>query len=172
MADKKESKNFFDRWLPHPALTFALIVLWLLLSNSFSAGALVVGTILAVAIQLFTTNYWPQRPPIKNRWKAFTFVFLVIWDVIVANIEVALLILFRPLKKLNTRFVTVPVELVSAEAKTIFAGVITMTPGTVSCDFSADGQSLLVHCLDAKDAHEAVQFMKTRYEARLKEIFQ
>ena len=44
-------------------------------------------------------------------------------------------------------------------------------PGTVSCDLSADGRSLLVHCLDAPDAEDAVRAMKDRYEARLKEIF-
>ena len=54
---------------------------------------------------------------------------------------------------------------------TVLAGTITMTPGTVSCDLSADGRSLLVHCLDAPDAEEAVRQMKVRYEARLKEIF-
>ena len=50
-------------------------------------------------------------------------------------------------------------------------GTITMTPGTVSCDLSADGRSLLVHCLDAPDAEDTVRQMKERYEDRLKEIF-
>jgi multicomponent K+:H+ antiporter subunit E len=67
--------------------------------------------------------------------------------------------------------VTVPLELRSPEAITVLAGTITMTPGTVSCDLSADGRSLLVHCLDAPDAEEAVRQMKARYEARLMEIF-
>jgi multicomponent K+:H+ antiporter subunit E len=53
----------------------------------------------------------------------------------------------------------------------VLAATITMTPGTVSSDLSADGRSLLVHCLDAKDGEEAVRQMKSRYEARLKEIF-
>ena len=53
----------------------------------------------------------------------------------------------------------------------MLAGTITMTPGTVSCDLSADGRSLLVHCLDAPDAEDTVRQMKERYEDRLKEIF-
>ena len=64
-----------------------------------------------------------------------------------------------------------PLELRSPEAISVLAGTITMTPGTVSCDLSADGRSLLVHCLDAPDAEDAVRAMKDRYEARLKEIF-
>jgi len=84
---------------------------------------------------------------------------------------VSRLILFRPTSQLRTRWVTVPLELCSPEAITVLAGTITMTPGTVSCDLSADGRSLLVHCLDAQDAEETVRQMKGRYETRLKEIF-
>jgi len=89
----------------------------------------------------------------------------------VANLQVARLILFRRSDQLRVRWVTLPLELRSPEAITVLAGTITMTPGTVSCDLSADGRSLLVHCLDAPDAEEAVRQMKVRYEARLKEIF-
>lgn len=90
---------------------------------------------------------------------------------VVANLQVTRLILFRPAARLDVRWVVLPLELRSPEAITVLAGTITMTPGTVSCDLSADGRSLLVHCLDAPDAEEAVRAMKDRYEARLKEIF-
>ena len=96
---------------------------------------------------------------------------MVAWDVVVANLQVTRLILFCPVEGLATRWVVVPLELRSPEAITMLAGTITMTPGTVSCDLSADGCSLLVHCLDAPDAEDAVRQMKDRYEARLKEIF-
>ena len=47
-----------------------------------------------------------------------------------------------------------------------------MTPGTVSADVSAEGHALLVHCLDASDPDAVRDEIKTRYEARLKEIFE
>ena len=49
---------------------------------------------------------------------------------------------------------------------------ITLTPGTVSCDLSRDGRSLLVHCLHAPDPDAVLSEIKTRYESRLKEIFE
>ncbi|PTD96616.1 Na+/H+ antiporter subunit E [Pseudothauera lacus] len=173
MADKAEidKRSFLQRWLPHPLLTVVLIALWMLLLNSFSAGGLVMGALLGVVIPIITSNFWPERPPVKAYGKAVSYMALVAWDVVVANIEVARLILFRPVDQLNVRWVTVPLELRSPEAITVLAGTITMTPGTVSCDLSADGRSLLVHCLDAPDAEEAVRQMKERYESRLKEIF-
>lgn len=172
MATHKNERSFLQRWLPHPLLTIVLVVLWMLLLNSFAMGGLVMGLFLGIVIPIITSNFWPERPPIRAYGKALAFMLLVAWDVIVANIHVARLILFRRADQLHTRWVTVPLELDSPEAITVLAGTITMTPGTVSSDLSADGRSLLVHCLDAPDAEEAVMQMKSRYEARLKEIFQ
>jgi multicomponent K+:H+ antiporter subunit E len=171
MPHRKDRRSLRERWLPHPLLTVVLIVLWMLLLNSFTVGGLVMGTFLGVVIPIITSNFWPERPPIRAYGKALSFMLLVAWDVLVANVLVARLILFRPASALRTRWVSVPLELRSPEAITVLAGTITMTPGTVSSDLSADGRSLLVHCLDAPDADEAVLQMKTRYEARLKEIF-
>jgi len=171
MAAKKDDRSFVQRWLPHPLLTFALILLWMLLLNSFTMGGLVMGTFLGIVIPIITSNFWPERPRIRAYGKALSYMLLVGWDVLAANVLVARLILFCPASALRTRWVSVPIELESPEAITVLAATITMTPGTVSSDLSADGRSLLVHCLDAPDAEEAVLQMKTRYEARLKEIF-
>lgn len=159
------------RWLPHPLLTAALTLTWMLLLNSFTAGGLLVGLVLGVVIPRLTSSFWPDRPRIRHYGKIFAYGAVVTWDIVVANVEVARLILFRPVDELHTRWVVVPLELTSPEAITLFAGTVTMTPGTVSCDLAADGRSLLVHCLDAPDPDATVQQMKTRYEARLKEIF-
>lgn len=166
-----DQRTFLQRWLPHPVLSLCLVALWLLLINSFSAGGLLVGAVLGIIIPRLTGNFWPDRPRIRHYGKALAYIGLVTYDVIVANIQVARIIAFRPVASLNTRWVCMPLELSNPEALTLLAGTITMTPGTVSCDFSADGKYLLVHCLDAPDAEAIVQEMKTRYEARLLEIF-
>ena len=166
-----EPRSRLARWLPHPWLTLVLVLLWMLLLNSFSVGGLLMGLVLGVVISRLTSHFWPERPPIKSYRKATAYLALVAWDVVAANLEVARLILFRRAAQLNVRWVVVPLELRSPEAIAVLAGTITMTPGTVSCDLSADGRSLLVHCLDAPDAEQAVRQMKDRYEARLKEIF-
>ncbi len=163
--------SLLRRCFPHPLLSLALTLIWLLLANSFSAGSLLVGIVLGIAIPRLTSNLWPDRPKIQHYSKAFAYVLLVIWDIIVANLQVAYIILFRPVASLHTRWVCVPLDLSNPEAITVFAGTITMTPGTVSCDLSADGKSLLVHCLDAPDAEAAIRDMKERYESRLMEIF-
>jgi multicomponent K+:H+ antiporter subunit E len=50
--------------------------------------------------------------------------------------------------------------------------MITLTPGTVSVDIDLPARVLTVHMLLVDDEQAAVREMKTRYEARIREIFQ
>ncbi len=171
MIPHDEQRRSKIRWLPHPLLTLVLTLVWMLLLNDFSVGGFVLGFVLGIVIPLITSQFWPARPRIRAYGRAFVYALIVIWDIAVANVQVARLILFRRAASLHTRWIVIPLELRSPEAITVLAGTITMTPGTVSCDLSADGRALLVHCLDAPDADEAVRQIKDRYERRLKEIF-
>ena len=79
--------------------------------------------------------------------------------------------LFMPASKVRSQWITVPLDVTSPEAITVLAGTITMTPGTLTALLSADAGSLLVHCLHTDDPEAEVAGIKSRYEARLKEIF-
>ena len=159
------------RLIPHPGLSAFLVLMWVLLSNSASRGTLVLAVILGLAIPLLTAQYWPGKPRLRSPWGLVSYIGLVVWDVIVANIQVARIILFMPPDQIRSAFITVPVDLPSPEALTLLAGTITLTPGTVTVDVSADGRALLIHALHAPDPDATRDDIKSRYEARLKRIF-
>ncbi|MFW6342359.1 MAG: Na+/H+ antiporter subunit E, partial [Halothiobacillaceae bacterium] len=48
------------RWLPHPLLSAFLVLTWMLLNNSFSAGHFVLGLILGLLIPKLTSAFWPE----------------------------------------------------------------------------------------------------------------
>lgn len=160
------------RALPHPLLSVVVAVVWVLLINDFSAGAVVLGVTLGILVPLFTARFWPGSAPLKAPLTIFTYLLLVLWDIVVSNVLVAYLILFRRADSLRSRYVTIPLELKTPEAIAVLAGTITMTPGTVSADLSADGHSLLVHCLETTDPDDVIATAKARYESRLKRIFE
>lgn len=160
------------RVIPHPILSITLVVVWLGLVNKVTPGNLLLGVIFGLIVPVFTAAYWPDRPTLKRPLKVAEYFFVVLWDIVVANIEVALLILFKPRAKLQSAWVTVPLDLTSPEAITVLAGTITLTPGTVSATLSADGGAILVHCLHAPDPASVRDDIKARYEGRLREIFQ
>ncbi|MBW4981477.1 Na+/H+ antiporter subunit E [Mameliella sp. CS4] len=159
------------RVFPHPLLSLTLLLVWLMLVNKVTPGNILLGGFLGIVVPILTSPYWPGRPRLKRPFMTVPYVLLVIWDIIVANIQVALIILFKPRSKIHSKWVVVPLDLTSPEAITVLAGTITMTPGTVSALLSSDGTSLLVHCLHTDDPDGVRDEIKTRYEARLKEIF-
>lgn len=156
---------------PHPGLTVLLTGVWLLMLNSVSVGGLVVAVLLGTIIPIFTAPFWPDRPPLRFGWPIVDYLLVVTGDIVVANFHVAGIILFRRNRDLRSRWLTVPLELRSTEAITMLAGTISLTPGTVSSDVSADGRFLLVHALDVADEAAEVARIKQRYEARLQRIF-
>ncbi|MFG6498524.1 Na+/H+ antiporter subunit E [Sulfitobacter sp. 1A13191] len=160
------------RWLlPHPFLTLLLTAVWILLQNKFSAGMLVFGLILGVVIPILTARWWTDRPHGIRPLRTLAYVLLVIWDIVIANIQVAWIILTKSNASMSPAWVVVPLDLKEPEAITILMGTITLTPGTVSADLSDNGRYLLVHALDASDPDAVRDEIKARYERRLKEIF-
>lgn len=160
------------RLLPHPYLTLTLIGLWLLLVNDASLGNLLLAIILGVILPHMTAAWWPDRPRIQRPFALFSYCLLVLWDVIVANFQVARIVLFMPRDKIRSAWVAIPIELRAPEAITLLAGTITMTPGTLTADMSACGRVLLIHSLHAPDPDAVRDDIKSRYEARLKRIFE
>ena len=165
-------KAMRNRLFPHPLLSLSIVAIWLLLVNEFSMGHLVLGAVIGVAVPLLTAAYWPDRPRVRNVPAILAYGAFVLVDILVSNVQVAWIVLFRSNASLRSHFIEIPLELRSPEAIAVLAGTITMTPGTVSADLSSDGRSLLVHCLDAADPDDVVASIKSRYERRLKEIFE
>ncbi|MBF0256070.1 MAG: Na+/H+ antiporter subunit E [Gammaproteobacteria bacterium] len=159
------------RWLPHPLFTLMLALVWLLLQNSLAFGQILLGLLLGWAIPRFTIAFWPDRVEVHRPWLLLRFVLVFLYDVLVANLTVARLILWQEPEQMHPVFVTVPLDLREELAISLLANVICLTPGTVSAHLSEDRRSLLVHALDSKDPEAVIASIKQRYEAPLKEIF-
>lgn len=158
------------RLIPHPGLSALLVAMWMVMVGDLTFGTLFLGLVIGFIVPIFTAPWWPGRPRVRFV-PALAYVGLLLWDILVANFQVAAIILFKPARDLRPAWLTVPLDLVSPEAITVFAGTISLTPGTVSADVSACGKYLLVHALHAPDPAAEIAKVKGRYEARLKEIF-
>ncbi len=159
------------RLFPHPLLTVMLAVIWMMLAQSTSLNSILFGLMLGILIPFVTEPFWPNRPSLRNPAMIVEYMLVVLWDIVIANIEVARIILFIPNADLKSVWVTIPLDLTSAEAITVLAATITMTPGTVTTMVAADGRSLLVHCLHTEDPQAVVDEIKNRYERRLLKAF-
>lgn len=158
------------RWLPAPLLSLAVFVVWLLLVATTDLAHVLLAAVLAVVLPLVAQRLREDTAHMRRPGKAARLAALVLWDIVLSNIEVARRILGRE-SKMRPAFVWIPLDLTNRHGISTLAGIITMTPGTVSSELSPDQRHLLVHFLHLEDADAAITQIKTRYEAPLREIF-
>lgn len=158
------------RWLPSPYHSGLIFLVWLLLNSSISAGNVILGLILAFAIPLLTSLFQQRHPPMVRPDLAMLYIAHLIWDIIKSNLEVLKLVL-GPMDHLQPGMIVVPLDIREPLPITMLANTITLTPGTVSAEVSADKQFLYVHCLHLEDEAARIAEIKERYEAPLKRIF-
>ncbi len=162
------------RLAPAPLLSLLLFVSWLLLNESTSVGNLLLAALFGLSVPWFTEAFRPDKPRIKNWATVVRLGAVVLRDIVVSNIEVAKRVL-GPEAAIHSRFVWVPLRLRDPHGITALAGIITLTPGTLSSDLSPDHRYLLVHALHCPDAAaeaELIADIQARYEAPLMEIFE
>jgi multicomponent K+:H+ antiporter subunit E len=159
------------RWIPYPGLSAALLLLWLLLAQSFSPGQLLLGA----AVALFATRAMALlRPPPPGRVRLapmLRLAGLVAVDVVRSNFAVAAIVLFRRRDRVSG-FVRIPLDLVDRNGLALLALIVTATPGTLWVEYDRREQMLLLHVLDLIDEAQWVTLIKQRYEALLIEAFE
>jgi multicomponent K+:H+ antiporter subunit E len=159
------------RAFPQPVMSVVLLLTWLLLNQTVHIAHWLLGGLLAWAIPHFTSRVAVGAPRVQQWLTVVVLTVVVVIDILKSNIAVAKIILGlgeRP----RPAYVWVPLSIRDAHGRAVLAGIITMTPGTLSIGFSDDEQYLLVHALDVADTTALIAEIKQRYEMPLMEIFE
>lgn len=168
-------KPLLHRLLPAPWMSLVLALLWPVLNQSWSLGQVLLGALLALLVPWIIEprqeRLRAQRPALRRAATVVRLAFIVLKDIITSNFDVARLIVGRE-SKIRPAFVWLPLAITSPHGIVVLAGVITMTPGTLSTELSEDRKHLLVHALNVDDEAALIETIKARYEAPLMEIFE
>lgn len=156
---------------PHPLLSAALVLMWLLL-NQVSLGHLLLGIGVALIAGQAMAALEPERPRIR-RWDLVARLALVVmWDIIRSNVAVARLILLGGRAGRKAGFVEIDLIVSDRMALAVLAVIVTATPGTAWLDYDAARQRLLLHVFDLVDEDEWRETVNVRYAGLLKEIIE
>lgn len=163
------------KMLPWPRLSLGLLLIWLMLNQSLSLGHIVLGSVFALVLPLWTlktrpVGTHPGRP--ARPWVALRLLMIVLWDSLVSNIDVSRIILSRRMLRANSGFLKIPLELKDPYGIGLLVTIITSIPGTVCTELSDDRTVLTLHVLNLDDEAFWIHFIKTRYETPLREIFE
>jgi multicomponent K+:H+ antiporter subunit E len=145
--------------------------MWLLLMQSFSAGQVVLGAIVA-ALATASMATLRRRSSRIASWRTLgRLAALVTADIIRSNIAVAWIVL-SPKGERNSSFIRLKLQLRDPQALAILALIVTATPGTAWVQFDRHDGSLLIHVFDLVDEDAWIRLLKSRYERLLMEIFE
>lgn len=160
-----------SRIVPHPILSLAVVLMWLLL-NRVSPGHLVLGIAVALTAGRAMAALEPTRPHVR-RWNLVVRLFLrVMLDIVRSNIAVARQILLMDVVNRHPGFVEIDLEIRDPTALAALAIIVTTTPGTAWVDYDAARGRLLLHVFDLVDPDEWRDTVNNRYGRLLKEIFE
>ena len=160
------------RWLPHPLMALVLLLMWLLLTQSVSPGAFLLGGILALA------GSWTLAALTfpKARFGRLSAVPGLLRDVLVevvqSNYAVARIVLRPGSVGPRAGFVLVPLTMRDPCGLAALACILTATPGTVWVEYDSAEGTMLLHVLDLIDEEEWVRIVRDKWERRLMEIFE
>lgn len=159
------------RLFPHPAATFGVALLWMML-NSFSLGHLLLGCVVGGMAGWSLAKIEPEAPRLRRIWPLVKLFGIVFVDIIRSNAAVAWLILTRG--RHGTRrsdFIEIPLRVTHNVQLGLLAIVVTATPGTAWMEYNAERNVLLLHVFDLIDGADWSKIIRDRYETLLLEAY-
>jgi len=160
------------RLFPAPLLSVALLLLWLLLNLSLSAGQVLLGVLFAILAPLLMAPLRPSHPHIRRPFTVLRLVGRVSIDLVVSNLQVGWQVWNLGRRPPRSAFVKVPLELHDPAGLATLSMLCTVVPGTVWSELALDRSLLLIHVFDLKDEARFIAHFKATYERPLMEIFQ
>ena len=164
-----QKTSFWENWLPHPFVSVIVALSWIMLAHSLDSATVFMALLLGILIPRMVKPFITRTPDIN--WPlAVKLFFVVLWDIIICNIQVAKLVLGPP-HKLHPKWFRVPLETQHEQVNVLLALIITTTPGTVTAGIDDDRGDILVHALSTDNAEIDIIEIKNRYEKALMAIF-
>jgi len=160
------------RLLQSLPLACLLLVLWLVLNDSLSAGHLILGAAIALTLALLAPVLRPVRARLSHPLTALRLAGHVAANIARSNRDVGRIILRGPKAGTEPGFLDIQLRIRDPHGLATLACIITFTPGTVWAGHDPERNILTLHVLDLSDPQGLTRIIQDRYERPLMEIFE
>ena len=150
-------------------LNILLSLSWIGLTGEFTPVNFIIGVMLGYLILWLAERGRESHGYFYKVPLVIRFILFFSWEVIKANFKVMYEII-TPRQKMKPGIVAIPLAARTDLEITVFANLITLTPGTLSLDVSDDRSTLYVHAMFIDDAEAFKNELKQELERRLLEV--
>ena len=142
---------------------------WVALTGEFTPVNFIIGFALGYMVLRLTVRSEVSSKYFKKGPQLIGFAFYFAWEVVKANLQVAYEVV-TPGNQMTPGIVAIPLDAKTDAEITMLANLITLTPGTLSLEVSADRRTLFVHALYIEDVERFKANIKSGLERRLLEV--
>lgn len=142
---------------------------WMLFNNRFTFVDFTIGYLIGISTLLLFQRFYGFRFYLHRVWSVIKLILLFMKELVQANIDVFKVVL-SPKLNVNSGIIAVPTKLETPGEITLLAVLITLTPGTLSMDFSSDNKIIYVHALDISNREEMIRGFHDTFERAILEV--
>jgi len=147
-----------------------IALLWALLTGKVSVGNLSIGFAIGYfALVVLYPSTGKKSSYFQKTMQFIRFALFFTKELIVSSYRVAIDVV-KPLPLMRPGVVGIPLDAETDLEITMLANLISLTPGTLSLDVSADRKTLYIHAMYVIDADELRREIKDGLERRLLEL--
>lgn len=146
---------------------------WVALAGRFSWIGVGIGLLLAVVVvrveRVRVTDRPTPRRVLRAAWALARLTALFTWEIFVANLE-QLRIILQPRIDITPRWFRYSTRLTSPGLQAALGVLISMTPGTITCDIDPSRRVVLVHGLTVSNLEATTARIAARLEGPLLDL--
>jgi multicomponent Na+:H+ antiporter subunit E len=152
------------------ALNLVLAVTWAFATGSLSELNLAVGFLVGMVVLHVVGGAIGDSRYVVRLVRAVGLLGIFLWELVLSSVRVAVDVL-RPQLRMRPSVIAVPLDIDGDAEITLFANLISLTPGTLSIDVADDRSCLYVHAMYGGDPDALAQDLKRTFERRIHEVF-
>lgn len=151
-------------------LNVLLALAWVALTGQFTPANLALGFALGYVMLWVAQRAGKRQGYFGKVWQVVSFAAFFLWEMVKANLQVTYYIL-APHRKMRPGVIAVPLDARTDMEITLLANLITLTPGTLSLDVSADRRVMYIHSMTLGDETDKFRRqIKDGFERRVLEV--
>lgn len=151
-------------------INIALAIIWMFLQNNYSLASFFFGYAIGLLLLFILRRFLVFDFYFTRIWAIIKLIFLFLKELVVANIDVIKVVLNPNLGNYSPGIVAVPTNLETKFEITLLASLISLTPGTVSMDFSDDNKIIFIHSIHIQDKEEMIAQIHNTFERAIMEV--
>ena len=150
------------------AINLSLALAWTAMFSDFTVAALATGFAIGYLILWLLQPLFGPNRYCRKLVGLLGLALFFLWELLVSSLRVAWDVITPP-QKSRPGIIALPLDVDTDIEITILANLVSLTPGTLSLDLSADHKTLFVHAMFVDDPEQLRREIKNGMERRVLE---